>query len=105
MLRTRQTAHTPAHPLQRRGRLNAYKLFTYLDRRGVESVDIPVDYYWNVPKEQVYNPYQRPSELDLGQLTNDWRELQDLLESESDPIVYSFVWLAAILRAVGEYLL
>jgi hypothetical protein len=81
------------------------KLLAYLEEQGVESFDISVDYYWNIPKEQVYNPYQQPSELDLGQLTDDWYELKKMLDSESRPIAYYFVWLGAILRAIGEHTL
>ncbi|MCP4608498.1 MAG: hypothetical protein GY845_07275 [Planctomycetes bacterium] len=79
------------------------KLFTYLESQGVESLDVKVDYYWHIPKEQIYDPYQEPSELDLGQLTDDWCELQKLLDTDSQPITYCFVWLAAILRAIDEH--
>lgn len=77
-------------------------LFAHLKEQGVEAVDIPVDYYWNITRKQVYDPYQQPTEYDVGQLSDDWHELQRLLKSESEPLGYCFVWLAAILRAVGE---
>jgi hypothetical protein len=79
------------------------RIFEHLRELGVESVDIPVDYYWNIPKGQIYNPYQQPTELDLGQLTDDWRELQKLTDPESQPIAYHLVWLSTILRAIGEH--
>jgi hypothetical protein len=85
-------------------RLISEKLFAYLEDQGVESFDTAVDYYWDIPKEQMYNPYQNPFELDLGQLTDDWYELQKLLDPERQPVVRDFVWLAAILRAIGEHL-
>ena len=81
------------------------KIFLYLEDQGIESFDIPVDYYWNIPKEQIYDPYEKPLELDLGQLTDDWRELQKILDPGNQPIAYCLVWLAAILRVVGEHTL
>jgi len=86
-------------------RLISEKLFAHIEEQGIELLDIPVDYYWNIPKEQVYNPYKKPSELDLGQLTDDWQELQKILTSGNQPIAYHLVWLAAILRAIGEHTL
>jgi hypothetical protein len=85
-------------------RLISEKLFAHLEDQGVESFDIAVDYYWNIPKEQMYNPYQDSFELDLGQLTDDWYELQKLLlDPERQPVIRDFVLLAAILRVVGEH--
>ena len=78
------------------------RLFQYMEEQGIEFVDVPADYYWNIPLDQVYNPYQKPNNLDLGQLTDDWNELQKLLRNEREPIGYFWVWFAAISRAVGE---
>jgi hypothetical protein len=80
------------------------KLILHLEEQGIGSLEIPVDYYWNISKEQIYDPYREPSHLDMGQLTDDWNELQKLIKSNNEPLVYYFVWLAAILRAVGEHI-
>jgi hypothetical protein len=66
------------------------------------TVELPSDYYWDIPEGEKYNPYQKPSDLTLGQLTDDWSELNKVLEGSAEPISYHFVWLAAILRAIGE---
>lgn len=79
------------------------KLLLYLEAQGVEQLHLPVDYYWNIPKKEVYDPYKKPSTLDIGQLTDDWQELRKMLTSEDQPLAYHFVWLAAILRALGEF--
>jgi len=34
--------------------------------------------------------------------SDDWNELQRIVRGESAPIAYALVWLAAILRRVGE---
>ena len=79
------------------------KIFAHLEELGLDSFDISsVDYYWNIPKEQVYNPYEEPSDFTLGQLTDDWNELHRVIESEIEPFGYDLVRLSAILRAIGE---
>lgn len=77
-------------------------LLRHLESSGVNTIDIEKDYYWNVPVDQRYTPYEEPSSLDLGQLTDNWSELQRLRSGESEPIAYGLVWLSAILRVVGE---
>jgi hypothetical protein len=77
-------------------------LLQNIREKGIESIILDVDYYWNIPQNQVYDPYHKPVELDLGQLSDDWSELKKLLQSQKEPLGYHLVWLAAILRAVGE---
>jgi hypothetical protein len=78
------------------------QLFLHLENTGYNSVDNSTDYYWNIPTEFRYNPYEEPKELDLGQLTDDWENLHKILEGTTDPIGYALVWLSTVLRAVGE---
>ena len=77
-------------------------LLNHLEEVGASSIEIPVDYYWDIPKESHYDPYNKPEEFTLGQLTDDWQELKKILSEEGEPISYMLVWLSAILRAVGE---
>jgi len=79
----------------------ADRLFEHLEQSGVKEVDIDQDYYWIVPEEQRYDPREQPKELVLGQLSDDWKELRDVLRGEP-PIAYRLVWFASVLRAVGE---
>ncbi|MEN6372289.1 MAG: hypothetical protein ABFD64_09790 [Armatimonadota bacterium] len=81
------------------------KLIAHLREVAGEVIDVPVDCYWNIPKAQKYNAYQEPSELDMGQLSDDWNELQKVLEKHFEPLTHDFVPLAAILRALGEHTL
>ncbi len=81
------------------------RLFDHLEEQGVTSIDISQDHYWNITSGQKYDSYSDPSEFTIGQLTHDWQELMKLLKSESEPLTYNFVWLAAILRAAGENLI
>jgi len=79
------------------------KLIKHLEKIGVNTVSIPVDYYWNIPNDVVYDPYNEPTKFDMGQLSDDWRELQKLLDDDREPVGYHLVWLAAVLKAIGEF--
>lgn len=81
------------------------KLLQHVKEKGIESINVEADYYWNIPKEQLYNPYEQPSVLDLGQLSDDWYELRKIQHAEKEPIGYHLVWFAAILRVIGENLI
>ena len=77
-------------------------LLDHIKENGYEVIEIQEDYYWNIPKQEKYNNFEDPSNLDIGQLSDDWNELQKLLSSQKDPLAYHLVWLAAILRVIGE---
>lgn len=80
------------------------RLFRHLEENGISSVEINADYYWNIPIDQVYDPYKEPDQLDMGQLSDDWGDLEKVLSNEMEPISYNLVDLSAILRAIGEKL-
>lgn len=77
-------------------------LLDHLENMGQNTIQIPHDYYWAIPTSEKYQPYSQPTDLSLGQLSEDLNELRKLLQSDSEPIAYAFVWLASILCAIGE---
>jgi hypothetical protein len=79
------------------------KLLRFMEDQELDILELPVDYYWNIPKKQVYDPYIRPTEIDLGQLADDWNELRKMAKSDEEPLMYHLVWLAAILRSIGDH--
>jgi hypothetical protein len=66
------------------------------------EINVEEDYYWHIPESERYDPYKKPSELTLGQLSDDWSELRKLLDQDRVPAGLDFVWLASILRKLGE---
>jgi hypothetical protein len=78
------------------------QLLTHLESNGIHTISVTDDYYWNVPSDQRYNPYEQPGQPDLGQLSDDIRELRRTLEGEREPVAYALVWLSSLLRYVGE---
>lgn len=79
-------------------------MLSHLDETGQNSVEIEDDYYWVIPQKECYNPYSTPTatNLTLGQLSDDWNEISSIISGQREPIGYSLVWLAAIIRRVGE---
>ena len=77
-------------------------LWEHLHDLDIDSVDIPHDYYWTVPQQDVYRFDKEPAAFVAGQLSDDWQDVQQILEPDRDAIAYDFVKVSAILRAVGE---
>ena len=77
-------------------------LLTHIASKGITTIEFDKDFYWVIPSEQLYNPYQEPTEHVLGQLDDDWKELQKIATDPDSIINYHLVWLSAILRAIGE---
>jgi hypothetical protein len=77
-------------------------MFKYLKEIGIEYLDLEKDYYWNTENEQRYNPYEKPTDLNFGQLIDDMSEVEKIASGEMEPIGYSFIRLAALLRYLGE---
>lgn len=77
-------------------------LLRHLEETGQKEFQIDEDFYWSVPKEALYDQYEPPGELSIGQLTSDWDEVKEILERRKEPIGYALVWLSSVLRAIGE---
>ena len=78
------------------------KILDHLDEAGQATVTINKDYYWAIPPHQQYDPYEKPKEFTLGQLSDDWLQIKKINEGQSVPVGYALVWLSTIIRAVGE---
>ena len=73
-----------------------------LQQQGYQTIQIEDDYYWEIPKEGLYDPYTNPKDLTMGQLTHDWERLRRILQGSSEPLAYGLVWLSSLLRAIGQ---
>ena len=78
------------------------KLLDHLEDTGHDVLVINKDYYWVISAIQRYDPYKEPTDFTLGQLSDDWSELEKTIRGECAPVGYALVWLSAILRAIGE---
>lgn len=64
------------------------------------EVEIDKDYYWNISLEEKYDPYNKPKNITLGQLSDDYNELVNILDS-GDEIPYDLIRVARILEALS----
>lgn len=74
----------------------------HLERQGKKSVPITHDFYWSIPKDRLYDNYEQPTDLTIGQLSDDLAELRKIASGESPPFAYGCVWLASVLRVIGD---
>ena len=77
-------------------------LIDHLENLGEREIVIDDDFYWNIPETEMYNPYERPVNLDMGQLSDDLEEIRKLIAKKSLCVSYGLVWLSSIFRRVGE---
>ena len=77
-------------------------LVTHIEQNVGMELDVHEDYYWNIPSPDRYDVYSNPDMLTVGQLTEDLQQLQKISDGVSEPIGYGLVWLASIIRKIGE---
>ncbi|TDQ81704.1 hypothetical protein [Sphingobacterium yanglingense] len=75
-------------------------LLSKLKENKGDEIQITNDYYWDISDEEVYNPYEEPRSITLGQLSDDLREIERLINSD-DAIMYDLRRIAIILKAIS----
>jgi len=78
------------------------KVLNHMIDRGIDEVELDHDYYWHIREEARYDPYVKPKEFDMGQLSDDLDESLRVLNEEDNPMSFSLVWLSSISKAIGE---
>ena len=77
-------------------------LLDRLESSGYHSVEITQDFYWDIDRPQRHDLDVEPQNLAVGQLSEDWWNLQEMARDESLCDGYGLTRLAAILREIGE---
>ncbi|MGV8856952.1 hypothetical protein [Rhodoglobus sp.] len=72
-----------------------------VERRG-PVLAIPHEYFWSIPVDAMYDVTQSPAEFTIGQLSDSIRSLEAIVSGEHEPIDYDLVWIADVLRAIGQ---
>lgn len=74
-----------------------------IEKEGTREIDLSKDYYWSIPANERYDPYNSPKDLTLGQLSEDWKETLRIVNDSQPPAVYQLEWISALLRYVAEH--
>ncbi|MGW6919435.1 hypothetical protein ACWGB8_37315 [Kitasatospora sp. NPDC054939] len=69
---------------------------------GGDVVALGAEYFWAVPPDEQYDVATPPGELTIGQLSESWQHLRDLVAEPDRAVGYHLVWLADVLRAIGR---
>jgi len=75
-------------------------LLSKLRKNKDNEIELNNDYYWDISAGELYNPYEEPKNITLGQLPDDLEEIQRLNRFD-DAIAYDFKRLASILKALS----
>lgn len=74
-------------------------LLSKLQESKGNEIELNSDYYWAFADEEIYNPYEDPKSITLGQLSDELDEIYRLLKSD-DTIAYDLKRLSNIFRAL-----
>lgn len=66
------------------------------------EVALDKDYFWSIPADELYDVAKEPGNLTIGQLSESWQHVRDLLADQDRALGYHLVWLADVLRAIGQ---
>lgn len=69
-------------------------------RRNGNEMELKNDYYWDIDSRELYNPYEEPKNISLGQLTDDWETLKNSVKSHN-LIPYDIKRVSNILKALS----
>ena len=72
-----------------------------LKQKGIKEISINESYYWKINDEDLYNVYDEPKELTIGNLADEWPWLLGMANEPDDAIIYAFGWFSEILRAIS----
>ena len=64
------------------------------------EIELDNDLYWAISSEELYNPYEEPKNITLGQLEDEVNEIMRLMDTD-DAIIYDLKRVANILTALS----
>ncbi|MEK9520488.1 hypothetical protein MIU24_13935 [Streptomyces venezuelae] len=60
------------------------------------------DLFWSVPGDELNGVGTEPQTLTIGQLSDSWQHLKDLLARQDQTGGHHLVWPADVVRAIGH---
>lgn len=77
-------------------------MLEHLEATEQREIEIAEDYDWAIAAGEAYAAHATPSQFTMGQLSDDWREVMAIVNGDKEAVGYALVWLAAVLRRIGE---
>jgi hypothetical protein len=77
-------------------------LLEQLAQERGDVVEIPDTFFWAIPAGMRCNVNEEPHDLAIGQLSEAWDNALATASTDEVPLRYGFVWLADVLREIGE---
>ncbi|MFD0153005.1 hypothetical protein ACWGQ4_24525 [Streptomyces sp. NPDC055721] len=74
----------------------------HIEASAGSQVALEHDYFWSVPGDELYDVPNEPRTITIGQLSESWQHLEDLLIDPDRAVGHHLVWLADVLRAIGQ---
>ncbi|MDX2748352.1 MULTISPECIES: hypothetical protein [Streptomyces] len=74
----------------------------HIEASAGSAVALEHDYFWSVPGDELYEVLNEPRTITIGQLSESWQHLEDLLADPNRAVGHHLVWLADVLRAIGQ---
>lgn len=74
----------------------------YLAELEGTALSLSNDYFWSIPADELYNVYSRPTTMTIGQLSESWQHVEDMLEGKTSVLSYHLIWLSDVLRAMTQ---
>ena len=75
-------------------------LINTIGNKNGNEIEVGADYYWSIAPDEIYNVYEKPKQLTLGQLSEDWETLQLSVRS-NNLTPYDLQRISAILKAIS----
>ncbi len=63
------------------------------------TIEMRHDFYWDISSKEIYNPYEMPKDISIGQLSDDLNEILDMKNRGAVP--YDLKRIANILIALS----
>lgn len=79
-------------------------LIRHIEKRHGSTIEVDADYFWSIQPDEIYNVYDQPTELTIGQLTESLDNIRSVAADPEHAVSYALVWLGDILRATGHKL-
>ncbi|MFE0774251.1 hypothetical protein [Streptomyces sp. NPDC058861] len=74
----------------------------HVEASAGSTVALEHDYFWSVPGDALYDVPDEPKTITIGQLSESWQHLEDLLADPNRAVDRHLVRLADVLRAIGQ---